>query len=182
MDRATTEADLATLDALGGLNTELRNLLREIRLSINTISIPPEDRADVVDSFRRFVAELAKSDPDADRLMRYWRRIDELAPTTAHELARIETVQRLSLRWGEGIQPRGGYLNERAAREFVEATTDPRIRRVLEWAHYQMVWLSASEWLRPEGAFDLLYFYRVLAKWFESPHLKVEFPLDEPEA
>jgi hypothetical protein len=113
-------------------------------------------------------------------LLRYWRRIDELAPAAAHALARAEPVQRRSLRWGEGIQPRSGYLNERAAREFVESVADPRIRSALGWAHAVMLELSLFEQQRPEGAFDLLYLYRFLARWFESPYLKLELPPADP--
>jgi hypothetical protein len=95
-------------------------------------------------------------------------------------LAQAEPVQRLSLRWGEGIRPRGGYLNERAAREFVESVADARIRGALGWAHAVMLELSLFEQLRPEGAFDLLFLYRFLARWFESPYLKVELPPADP--
>jgi hypothetical protein len=156
VNRSATDADLAAIDSLDRVDTQTKRLLKEVRISLETVYLSAEDREDVADSLRRLARELNKPEPDPDRLQRYWWRIDDLAPTAGHELARAEAIQQRSLRWGEGIRPKGGYLNEAAAREFADSVTDPHLRQVLERAHAAMVQLSLTEKVRPEGAFDLL--------------------------
>ncbi|MCA9068022.1 MAG: hypothetical protein KDA84_03830 [Planctomycetaceae bacterium] len=164
----TKENDLAQLDTFKVADPALHKCLWEIRLSIDTLYLPDEDKLDVINTFCRFVTELRKPEPHSERLFRYWRWIDELAPTVAHELAQLESIRQLSLLWGEGIRAKGGFLNERAAREFVEAITDPHIRQSLEWMYSKMLELSLFDNIRPEGTFDLLFFYRMLTEWFDS--------------
>lgn len=158
----------------------MRRLLRDVRISLETVNLSDEDRDDAITCFTRFVAEMAKSAPHPDRLMRYWRWLDELAPTAAHELATSEIIQHQSMRWGDCIQPKGGFLNERAAKEFVQKIADKQVRDALEWAYGQMVELSFWKAVRPEGGFDLLYFYRLLASCFEEGYYKAQIPEARP--
>jgi hypothetical protein len=167
MTPVATDSDLATIDSCTGLDTETKRILREVRISIDTIVLSAEDKADVFDVCRKFAVEISKPEPSPDRLLRYWNWMNELAPTAAHELAKSATVQRLSMRWGECIQAKGGFINETAAEAYVRSIQDRRIRDAVASAHGVMLELSMFEGVRPEGAFDLLYFYKCLASWLQ---------------
>jgi hypothetical protein len=176
MNASTAELDLAAIDQMPRLDPPLRRLLKEVRISIDTVHLSVEDRTDLIESFRRFTAELSKPEPRPDRLWRFWSRVDDLAPTVGHELARADPIQQLSSLNGFGIQPRGGFLHEAAAAELVQTIADPRIRTALGMAYRQMVQLSSREGVRPEGTFDLLYFYKLLASLLKSSEFTIRAP------
>jgi hypothetical protein len=176
MSLSDTKADLAWIDTLPTLDPEVKRLLRDARVSIESLYLPDEDKEDLGGSIRRFAREVSNPDRHPERLMRYWRRIEELSPTIGHMLAKSEAIQELSLCWGACIQPKGGFLNESSAREFVESVGDPQIRTALEWAYATMWERSLFDGDRPEGAFDLLYFYKVLASLLDSPYIEVKLP------
>lgn len=180
MRRAAIDADLATIDRLAGVEPSLKRLLADVRVSLETVFLSALDREDVLDSFRRLTEELGRTMPDAERLMRYWNRINDLAPTAGHQLAESPAIRELSLQAGDSIQPRGGFLNEAAAAAFVQSVESPSIRRVLEEAHTAMKDLSLYEGRRPEGAFDLLYFYQLLAWWFRRAGSEETSPSPRP--
>jgi hypothetical protein len=181
MSLSETKTDLAWIDTLPTPDPEVKRVLRDARVSVESLYLPKEDKEDLADSLRRFAKEVSNSDRHPERLMRYWRRIDDLSPTIGHMLAKSEAVQELSLCWGTCIEPRGGFLNESPAREFVESVCDPELRTALEWAYAGMCERSLFEGERPEGAFDLLYFYKVLAGLLDSPYIDVKFPLPSSE-
>lgn len=173
MKSSTTASDLTTLDSLPNIDGSLRQLLKDVRLSLDTVHLTAEDREDVLESFRHFTAELCKPTPRPERLWRFWSRVDDLAPTAGHALAQAEAIQQLSQVGGFGIHPRGGFLNEVAAGKFVASVEDARIKQVLGLAYRQLLTLAQREGVRPEGAFDLLYFYKAIAALAQQPGLHV---------
>jgi hypothetical protein len=173
MSRAAADADLETIERLTAITPEVKRLLKEARIAIESVYLPAEDKDDVADSLLRLARELSSANRHPERMMRYWTRINDLAPTVAHQLAKSEDIQRLSLCWGDCIQPKGGFLNESTARQFVESLDDPEIRTALKWFYAQIVQMSIFKGDRPEGTFDLLYFYKVLAWLFSTPYVEV---------
>ena len=83
------------------------------------------------------------------------------------------------MRWGDCIQPKGGFLNERAARDYVKSIENCQSRQALEAIYNEIVYLSCFRGIRPQGAFDVLYVYRVLASCFERGWLNSKLP--EPD-
>jgi hypothetical protein len=179
MSLIATKSDLELIEDLTAIGPEVKRLLREARIAIESVYLPSEDKEDVADSLRRFAKELGNPYRHPERLMRYWARINDLAPTVAHMLAKSEAVQELSMCWGDCIQTKGGFLNEIPAREFVESIEDPSVRYALEWAFAQMLEMSFFEGTRPEGTFDLLYFYKLLASLLDTPYIQVKLPSTE---
>ncbi len=123
----------------------------------------------MADSLQRFAKELANPQRNPERLRRYWGRINDLAPTVGHLLSTSEAIQEASLWWGDCIQPKGGFLNEGPAHEYVETIDDRQIRRALEWAYAGICETLYMDGVRPEGPFDLLYFYKLLGGLSSHP-------------
>lgn len=172
MSYEAADVDLQSIEALTAIDPEVRDLLKEARIAIESVYLSLEDKEDVADSLRRFATELSWPARHPERLMRYWNRIMDLAPTVGHLLATSEEIQQLSMWWGDSIRPKGGFLNEAKARDYVESIEDPSIRAVMAWAYSRMAELSFFERTRPEGAFDLLYFYKL----FDAPYIELKSP------
>lgn len=180
MNREATEAGLASIEHLPALSPDLKRALREARIAIESVYLSDVDKEDLADSLQRFARELANPQRHPERLKRYWGRIYDLAPTVGHLLSTSEAIQEASLWWGDHIQPKGGFLNEGPAREYVEAIDDPQIRLALEWAYAVICEMSYMDGVRPEGPFDLLYFYKLLAGLLRPPYFEVKMPVPRP--
>jgi hypothetical protein len=174
MSLVGTKADLESIENLTAIDPDVKRLLKDVRIALESAYLSATDKEDVADSLRRFARELSSPDRHPERLMRYWSRIDDLAPTAADMLAKSEAVQELSMCWGTTIRPKGGYLNEAQAREFVESVDDNGLRAALEWAYACILEMSFFAGIRPEGTFDLLYFYKLMALLLSTPYIEVK--------
>jgi hypothetical protein len=164
-DKAT--ADLEWVPHINGVDAEFRECCRETRLLIESCPLSDEDRDDIVDSWRRFSQEMSRAEPHAERLERYWRRIDEISPSVSHRFACSPSVRRRSETWfARSIRPRGGFVREREAADLRGKIDDPKALLWIDVAYTVMINLSRLRGFRPEGAFDLCYFYTVLLEIF----------------
>lgn len=59
-----------------------------------------------------------------------------------------------------------GYSNVKAAHEFANSFDDPVVREVLWTAYAVLIFKMGVE--QPDGTFDVLYFFKALAKMLED--------------
>lgn len=65
------------------------------RSAIQELEIAEEQREELLDSLSRITAELQTSQPNPERLRRFWDRIQENAPTVASILSSAASIAKL---------------------------------------------------------------------------------------
>ena len=166
MNREATEADLASIEHLPALGPELKRLLREARIAIESVFLPDVDKDDLADSLQRFAKELANPQRNPERRGGIGG-VNDLAPTVGHLLSNIGGDPGKPRSGGATVSSRRADLSTKVPlREYVETIDDRQIRRALEWAYAGICETLYMDGVRPEGPFDLLYFSSCSAGFF----------------
>ena len=65
------------------LDVALKVKLLQARAEVDALQLPQGDKEDVTDELGKLTEEVEKEVPDANRIRRLWRHIEEVAPTVA---------------------------------------------------------------------------------------------------
>ena len=84
-----------TVDNSTNLDTELKEKLTLAREEIDKLDVPQDDKDDVADDLGKLTEELDKPEPTPNRVERFFKRIEEIAPTVGTILASATRIIQL---------------------------------------------------------------------------------------